>query len=309
MRALRRVRLLAVAGALSLALAGVGDRTQAAAAVFPAERAFAHLQALCALGPRNPGSAGQQKALEYIRRTLEQNGARVTMQSFTHQAPGLPGPVELTNVIGRFGPERPGGFLLGAHWDSRPWADQDPDSSSRKLPVLGANDGGSGTAVLLTLAELFREQPPEMPVLLAFFDGEDLGREGHPEEYLAGSRYMADHLAPPLPEAGLVLDMVASCSMSLAVEETARRLHPDLAALVDQQAAELGLVSYRADWGPQIVDDHIPFLESGLPVLLLIDSRDPFWHTHRDVLANCCPQSLGETGNLVLRILAGGYFR
>jgi hypothetical protein len=271
--------------------------------------AFAHLEAQCALGPRAPGAAGHQRCREYIHDVLLGCGGRVTLQSFRHAAPGLPQAVELTNILARFGPQRSGGLLLGAHWDTRPWADLDPDPARRDEPILGANDGASGTALLLALAERFRERPPPMPVILVFFDGEDLGRVGHPEEYAVGARYLAEHFPAPFPEAGLVIDMVASRSMRLSLEAASRRFCPDLAALVDDLALRTGLEAYDPVWSPSVIDDHIPLLQMGLPTLCLLDFRDPVWHTHADRPAACSPVNLGMTGRLLLALIEGGYFR
>jgi len=270
---------------------------------------FRHLEAQCAFGPRVPGSAAHQACAEHIARHLEAAGGRVTRQRFLHTAPGLGAPVELTNILARFGPQREGGLLLGTHWDSRPWADQDPDPQARTRPVLGANDGASSTAMLLALADHLRERPPEIPLLLAFFDGEDLGREGMPEEYLAGSRYFAEHMASPYPEAAFVLDMVGSASMVLNVEERSRNLFPDLANLVDRLAVEVGAAAFQTGTGPSVHDDHVPLIQAGLPALLLIDFRDPVWHTQRDTPAHCSPASLEQVARIVERLVFGGYFR
>jgi len=290
-------------GALAAGAAG------ATPPAFPTERAWAHLEALCAAGPRVPGTPGHQASLAYLRGTLERAGARVTLQAFRDSVPGLGRRVDLTNVIARVGPQRAGGLLLGAHWDSRPWADRDPDSLRRGTPILGANDGGSGTAVLLALAEMWRATPPPIPVTLVFFDGEDMGRKDEPQEFLNGSRHFAAHLTEPLPELALVLDMVGSATMSLSVEENARAYFPDWAALIDGLALDLGLAAYRRDWGPAVYDDHVPLMEAGLPTLLLVDFRDPYWHTHGDTPAHCAPGSLEEAGRLVTALVHGGALR
>lgn len=302
-------RRLLLAAALAGGAGGYAAAGAGVAESFPAARAFAHLEAQCAFGPRNPGSPGHARCREYIRGILDRSGGRVTLQSFRHQAPGLPEAVELTNIVARFGPRRSGGLLLGAHWDTRPWGDLDPDPRRRDEPILGANDGASGTALLLALAEVFAESPPSMPVMLVFFDGEDLGRAGHPEEFAAGSRYFAAHFPAPFPEAGLVVDMVASRSMRLSLEARSRALFPELARLVDRLAAQLGVDRYDPDWGPAVIDDHIPLLRAGLPTLCLIDFRDPYWHTHRDRPEACSPVNLGMTGRLVGALIDGGYFR
>jgi glutaminyl-peptide cyclotransferase len=294
---------------VALAAIGIGSGLGSAAHAFPAERAMEHLRAQCAFGPRNPGSAGHAACCAYIVRVLRDSGGRVHEQVFEHTTPALPAPVRLTNIIARFGPSRSGGLLLGAHWDTRPWADLDPDSTRRDEPILGANDGASGTAVLLALAETFRERPPAIPVMLVFFDGEDLGRPTESQEYLAGSKYFAGHLLAPFPEAGLVLDMVGSESLMLTQEENAREADPDLAGLLDDIALDLGLDGYQSGTGPAVYDDHIPLIEAGLPTLLLIDFRDTQWHTHGDTPAHCRAASLGVAGRLTEALLSGSFFR
>lgn len=273
-----------------------------------ASRGMDQLHAQCAFGPRNPGSSGHARCLDFLRSQLEASGGRVTLQSFRHVAPGLREAVQLTNLLARFGPPRSGGLLLGAHWDTRPWADYDPDPSRRDEPILGANDGGSGTGLLLALGEAFARRPPPIPVLLVLFDGEDLGREGHAEEYCAGSRYFANHLPGPFPEAALVVDMVASESMVLTVEEFGRQRFPEMAQLVDRLASELGLLQYQPGYGPALIDDHVPLIEAGLPTLLLVDFRDPRWHTHGDRPEACAETSLAQTARIVEQLIYGGYF-
>ncbi len=281
----------------------------AAAGAFPGDRAYAHLVAQCEMGPRNPGSEGHRRCAAYIRETLETAGGRVHEQRFPHEMPEGGGTIELINIIAQFGPQRAGGLLLGAHWDTRPWAEEDPDSLRWGEPILGANDGASGTALLLTLAETFAEQPPPIPIQLVFFDGEDLGSNDTHEGWIIGSTYFAERLGRQRPEAGLILDMVGSESMALMVELQARELYPDMAGLLDGIAAQLGIAGYLPGPGPPAVDDHIPLIRAGLPTLLLIDFRDPVWHTHADTPDRCSPQSLAEVGRLVDQLVRGGYFR
>jgi glutaminyl-peptide cyclotransferase len=305
------VWLWTVAGGAPCAAAAPGEDRSGPTGSGPAlagTAIFRQLETLCRFGPRVPGSPAHRACGEHIARLLEAAGGRVTRQSFLHTAPGLPEPVQLTNIVARFGPQREGGLLLGSHWDSRPWADQDPDLAAHARPILGANDGGSSTAVLLALADRLSERPPGIPVILAFFDGEDLGREGMPEEYLAGSRYFAQHMASPFPEAAYVLDMVGSESMMLTVEEQSRELFPDMAGLVDRLAAESGASAYLPGSGPSVLDDHVPLIEAGLATLLLIDFRDPVWHTLEDTPAHCSPASLEQAARLVERLVFGGYY-
>ncbi len=298
--------ILLVAGLMLITQAG--PLAPSAAGGLSAEKAFGHLTAQCEFGPRNPGSPGHRACRAYIRETLERAGGRVHLQEFRHSTPALPEPVDLTNIVAEFGPRQGAPLMLGAHWDTRPWAEEDPDPGLRQKPILGANDGASGVALLLALAESLGEDPPPIPVRLVFFDGEDLGRPGFREEYAVGAQYHLAHLAAPFPRLVLVVDMVASESMVLSVEEACRVYFTELAQLVDQLALSLGVPGYSSGMGPFVVDDHTPFLEAGLPALLLIDFRDPVWHTHQDTPAHCSPVTLEGAGRLVEELVRGGHF-
>lgn len=269
---------------------------------------FDHLLAQCELGPRNPGSPGHRACAAYIEEVLTGAGGRVVTQRFTHTSPFLPGPVDLVNISAHFGPARSGGLLLGAHWDTRPWANLDPDSTRRDEPIIGANDGASGTALLLALAESFRRAPPPIPVELVFFDGEDMGQPEQHEGWMIGSRYYAQHRNDPPPEAALVVDMVASESMVLTLEEYSRMQFPHLARLIDEVALELGTPGYTPGSGPPVYDDHIPLIEAGIPTILIIDFRDPVWHTHADRPEHCSRENLAASYRLVHRLIFGGFF-
>ena len=146
-------------------------------------RALARVARQVEAGPRIPGTPGHTAVRDWIGAELARLGAQVERQEFVDSTLGRPLP--LTNLIGRFAPRRASSarrIVLCAHYDTRPWCDQDPDSSRRGDPLPGANDGGSGVAVLLEVAEHLSRHPPPVQVDLVFFDGEDQGRAAHPEE-------------------------------------------------------------------------------------------------------------------------------
>ena len=144
---------------------------------FSGARAYEFLLAQTDLGPRNPNSPGHRHCLSYLDSTLRLSADRVRLQRFTQQ--GYDGEVlRLTNIIASFRPEMNQRVLLCAHWDTRPRAEHDPDSTRRSDPIPGANDGASGVAVLIELASLMGKSPPPLGVDIVLFDGEDYRKEG-----------------------------------------------------------------------------------------------------------------------------------
>ena len=272
---------------------------------FPAARAWELLLAQCALGPRVPGTAAHGKCLELMESTLKRAGGRVVAHTFRGMAGARADSMTLTNVAARFGP--PGeAILIGAHWDTRPWADQDPLVSNRSRPIIGANDGASGVAVLLALAEVLGKQPPPVPVELAFFDGEDQGRAGDDGAYLLGSREHARTLRPPLPRAVVVIDIVGGKSLHICREATSEQYAGWLNELLFGRARDLGLSGFEDRVCYAVLDDHVPFLERGIPAVDLVDMHFPQWHTVDDVPRACAPESLGQVGRLLVDFLYGG---
>ncbi|MGD8394648.1 MAG: M28 family peptidase, partial [Candidatus Eiseniibacteriota bacterium] len=255
----RLVLTAAIAGLAALAASLPG----LAAPPFPAARAMQHLVELCALGPRVPGTPAHAAARAYLRETLEGAGVLVEEQRFEALLPRFAAPVVLTNVIGRVAPELRPRVVLGAHWDSRPWADQDPDPSRHQEPVLGANDSASGCAILLALAGMCAARPPAVGVDLVFFDGEDAGLADSLESFCVGSREFARRLVEP-PAYAIVLDMVGDRDLRIVPEMHGVRGAPDIQRYVWERARFLAIDAF-AD-GPPIMlyDDHVPLLEAGV---------------------------------------------
>ncbi|MBD3334109.1 MAG: M28 family peptidase, partial [Candidatus Eisenbacteria bacterium] len=215
--------------------------------------------------------------------------------------------IPLTNIAARFGPRRDGGLLLGTHWDSRAWANEDPDTTRRDEPVPGANDGASGTAVLLALADLFARRPPPIPVQLVLFDGEDQGDPETDAGWVLGSERYAAQPWEFQPEAGIVIDMICRPGQLIDWDPICRQLAPDVHRLIAaaEEARGLKLLSHRLR--EPILDDHLPLLRAGLPTALLIGYGDPDWHTVADLPDNCSDEPLRQIGTLLVEIIYGGY--
>ena len=274
---------------------------------FDENAAFKHLLTQCELGPRNPGSEGYYACLKYMVDEFEKYADEVILQEFSYQDPRIKKKThELTNVIARFNPNANFQTMISCHWDTRPVADMEEDRKDRNQPIIGANDGASGVAVILELARIMGENNPQVGVNLVMFDGEDLGIPGENETYCQGSRFFAKYPPIPLPYEAINLDMVGDKQLHLPIEKYSLEFHPELVRYLWKRADDLGLDAF--DMTPQyaIYDDHVPLYEiAGIPAIDLIDFKYPnpyanFWHTMDDVPENCSAESLGQVGRLMV---------
>jgi Zn-dependent M28 family amino/carboxypeptidase len=258
---------------------------------FDGERAYQHVLAQDAMGPRTPGSAAHAEFIVYAQQEFERHGWQVTLQKTERM--GHP----ITNILATR-QERPP-VLLMAHYDSRFYADADPDPANHSLPVPGANDGASGVAVLLELARIL---PADASVGLLLFDAEDQGRiPGW--DWILGSRAFVEEALDYVPESVILLDMIGDADLNIYKE---RNSDPDLTEEIWATAARLG---YQDDFIPEykyaMIDDHIPFVETGIRAVLLIDFDYPYWHTLEDTPDKVSARSLQIVGEVVLAWLEG----
>jgi hypothetical protein len=283
-------------------------RSQPKIPTFSGTRAFTHLVAQTALGPRNPNSEGHEQCLAYLQARLRESADRVRLQQFTH--PGYEREIlHLTNIMASFSPEMQQRILVCAHWDTRPRAEGDPDSTRRGQPIPGANDGASGVAVLLELASLLKATPPSIGVDILLFDGEDYGREGDHDNYLLGSRYfMANTPSDYLPRYGILIDMVGDRELEILQEATSLKYAPRVVDRIWNAAEALGIHQFVPMEGIEILDDHIPLNEGGIPTVNIIDFNYPdashrYWHTHLDTPDKCSPVSLEAVGTVLTYVI------
>lgn len=228
---------------------------------------------------------------------------QVQEQPFTADNPRGGARFKLTNIVARFGDSFEKPLMLCAHWDSRPVADQERDPLKRVLPIIGANDGASGVAVLLHIAEIAQAHPPKIPLMIVFFDGEDIGREGHPEEYAAGARFWAGHQIPEQPSGAILLDMVGDTDLRFGYERISDRFAPDLRREFWQTAIQAGLTAFVEEPGVAVEDDHVPLIRAGIPAIDIIDFEYPYWHTLSDTPDKCSPESLQEVGQALVEFI------
>ncbi len=275
---------------------------------FAGPRAFDLLSQQTSFGPRNPGSAGHRACLQFLVSFLTSNADDVRTQEFTHA--GYEGEtLHLTNVIASFRPGSASRILLCAHWDTRPRAERDPDKTRQRQPILGANDGASGVAVLLEIAALMKATPPPIGVDIVLFDGEDYGHEGDLSQYLLGSRHFARTIpANYRPRYGVLLDMVGDADLEIFKEQQSVRSAPDVVKNVWDTARELGITQFSDRIGDEIIDDHVPLNEAGIKTIDIIDFAYPdqshrYWHTHNDIPEHCSSESLGAVGRVLTSVV------
>jgi len=278
---------------------------------FDAMTALGLLKKQTDFGPRPPKSAAHGQLKAYLVETLGQ-WATVTQQDFEQQVNGVTYP--LTNLLGvipaatrssktakrsRAGKR----LMLAAHWDTRLVADQDPDPNRRGEPILGANDGASGVAVLLEVARILSKDKPNVEVVIALFDGEDFG------DYLYGSTYFSKHMGDFKPDQAILIDMIGDADLHVQHETNSMNAAPQLFNTVVNAAKELGFEDHFDGREIGIWDDHLPLIRKGIPAIDLIDFDygpvNSYWHTHEDTVDKCSAESLRVIGETLLRVVYG----
>lgn len=252
-------------------------------AIFDGQRAYADVQTQVAFGPRTPGSEGHAKVQEWIRSELESAGWQVEIQ----KSEALGNPVQ--NIVAKRNDMSPQ-IIFGAHYDTRIYADHDPDPAKQTEFVPGANDGASGVAVLLELA---RSLPDDTaPIWLVFFDAEDNGNiEGW--DWILGSREFVKNNSFQ-PRAVVIVDMIGDSDLNIYKE---RNSNVELTDEIWNTAASLGYESkFIPEYRHSMIDDHTPFLEAGMPAIDIIDFDYPYWHTTQDTADKVSAESLEVVG-------------
>ncbi|HEX5133095.1 MAG TPA: M28 family peptidase [Candidatus Krumholzibacteria bacterium] len=287
--------------AAALAATGCGA-TQPPA--FAADSAWVHVERQVALGPRVPGSPARDAAARYLAGTLKRYGAAVSLQAFEVADPYRPGSLRLINVMGSFAPDRNRRVMLAAHYDSRPWADQEADTTRWNTPIPAAVDGAASVAVLLELGRVLGSRlPPEVGVDIVLFDGEDYGKEGDIDHYLLGSKGFAARAEGYRPVCMILLDMVGGKGTRVRKEGFSLERSPRLVDFLFGRAHELGLDYFDSTEGAPMYDDHIPFLQAGWDAIDIFGYGFEHWHTLGDDLDQVDRNQLGQVGTLLQSVI------
>lgn len=280
------------------ALLALPVRAEAATSI-QSQRAWQDLERLVGIGPRPSGSAALERAREYILAELGKLGVRPRLQAFTAQT--SLGPIPMTNVLAEIPGRRPEVILIGGHYDTK------------YLPAfrfVGANDGGSSAALLLELARSLAGDPGDFTVWIAFFDGEEDPSPASNRGAAYGSRRLVEELRATgdLKRVGaaIVVDMIGDRDLDIRRDEGSTVW---LNRVLWQTALRLGFRAHFLDDTSRIEDDHLPFIDAGIPASLLIDytygraGGETFWHTAEDTLDKLSATSLEVVGNVILNAL------
>jgi len=269
---------------------------------FDSEKAYEYIIEQCEIGPRYPGSQGQENFKVYLTNFLNHQKADTTIfYEYIIKHPYEDKEVKLYNFLSRFNLKSDNRIMLMAHWDTREIADKDPDPNNHTKPILGANDGASGVAVLMVLAEIIsNNELSNIGIDLLFIDGEDMGRSGETENFCIGSTKFCEVIPSPPPQYAICLDMIADQDLSLPIEYFSYIQAPFLVREIWNLAHELGYDQFKNNIVGPIYDDHRAlYLNSNIPAIDIIDFDYPFWHTLQDIPENCSEASLKIIGNVM----------
>ncbi len=292
--------------ALPLLIALTACRDEPPPREFDGATAFGYIERQLEFGHRTPGTEGHARMAEWLDSTVRQKADSVITQRWTHvttTGDSLP----LQNVIARFNPGAEKRILFLAHWDTRPTADgpQSPDSSAA---VMGANDGASGVALLLGVADVLNRAPPDpaLGVDLLFTDGEDYADfTDTPTDVLIGSRYYAAHQPPGAkPLYAVLYDLVADKDLQIYQEGNSVTGAPEVVNLVWDVARDLGYGKIFVDTPKHVlIDDHLELQKAGIRAIDVVDFDYPAWHTPYDTIDKVSKESLQIVGDVAVALV------
>ena len=269
---------------------------------FDKNNAFRFLLEQCDLGYRYPGTEEIELCRKYIISNLEPFASSITEQNFSTEIDTIS--YEGVNIIAKFYPEMSRRILLGAHYDTREWADKDSLLENHQKPTLGANDGASGVAVLLEIALIIsKKQPEQFGLDMVFFDLEDAGNYGKLDSWCVGSTYFVKNLSGQKPEKVIIIDMIGDADLNIFMEIYSYRSSPNLVNEVWSLAKKLDYQEFIQKIKYKVDDDHLPFIKAGFNAIDIIDFDYSYWHTVEDTPDKCSPESLFKVGQLLLHLI------
>lgn len=268
---------------------------------FDGAKAMAETEALVKIGSRDAGGGGARRASVMLEGKLKALGIKTTIDTFSEETPN--GKIFFNNVLGRIPGKTKNLIVLASHFDTKSGISKD---------FQGANDSGSSSGALLELARVLKKRAPfETEFMIAFLDGEECRKEYGPHDGLHGSRRLAQQIydagGAPMVKAVIVLDMIGDKNLNISIPRNSSR---GLVKELFFAAHELGVRPQFAIGPGDILDDHVPFLIAGMPVIDLIDfdygsapGLNDYWHTPKDTLDKLSVKSLQTVGDVTLKMI------
>lgn len=281
--------------------------------VFDENLAFEYILKQISYGPRNPNSIGHKETKVFLYNELKKYTDTVYYQNFNY--PGYDGEIlNCSNIIASINPEHKIRILLCAHWDTRPRSDEDKNPANQNKPILGANDGASGVAVLLAFAKILSENKLDFGIDIIFFDAEDYGKENDLMNYSLGAKYFVQNKPEYInPQFGILLDLVGDKEAVFKREQYSYQFAPEVVDLVWNLAFKLNLKTFSNEFSVPVYDDHVPLGEMGIKIINIIDAdligadspnpRRNYWHTQNDTIVNIGKETLKEVGTLLTNLI------
>ena len=279
---------------------------------FNADSAYDMVAAQCDFGPRVPGTDAHARCCEWLVGKLRGYADSVIVQDApvtTFDGVKL----NAKNIVAQFNKDASMRVLLLAHWDCRPWADNDPDPAKQKQPVMGANDAASGVGVLLEMARIMKTKAPELGVDILLVDAEDWGKDEIEDSWALGTQYWAanPHVAGYKPSYGILLDMVGAQGAQFAPEYYSLQYASAIVGSVWNIAADAGYKSFfKESGGGAVTDDHVAINKAGIPCIDIIDMRSgsetgffQYWHTTGDTMDKIDRSTLKAVGQTLINLL------
>lgn len=260
-------------------------------------------------GPRVPGSESSSNFRNYLYNHFERLGINVDSQKFYYFDPYSKTEIEMVNILASYiSPTKSISkkILLLAHYDSRPRAENAFDTTKKGIPIDGANDGASGVAVLMEIANKLTEKEAFIDIDFLFVDGEDWGKVGDIENYLLGSKEFARNPIRNKYIFGITVDMIGDKNQKIYREGNSELFARDINDMIFETAKNMKIPTFIDSVKYTLTDDHLSLNASGVPSVVLIDFDYEFWHTEDDTPGKCSAQSLENVGKLLLEIIYNG---
>lgn len=299
----RRASCVALAFALGCQARAGGDKPSAPVE-FNGRTAFGYVEKQMSFGPRIPNKPGHRQTGDWLLAELRARADTVIVQEIRHVTRSGE-TLRLRNFFARFRPQATERVLLLAHWDTRPMADKSENLGLQRMPVPGANDGASGVAVLLGVADALKAKPSTIGVDLLFVDGEDYGDFADSSDVLIGSRWFAAHQPPGYqPLFAVLFDMVGDKDLQVFQEAQSVAFAPEVVQRVWRVAAERG---HERQFIPSVrhtlTDDHVSLQKAGIRAIDVVDFDYPYWHTTEDTIDKVSAESLQIVGDVAVALV------